>query len=264
MKPPAFQFYPADFLADQNVVLMSMAARGAYITLMCYCWREGTIPASPGLLARLCGVDSSAMDSYWPELSPCFEPAKDQPGRLVHPGLEAERIKQQEHRKERQESGRRGANRRWKKDLLPNGSAMAQPLAQPMAKNGSSSSSSSSTMQNGAADRASPVYAALEKVFPGSATNFSKMRDMFSLAEKLGATEDQILTFPAWLKEHHPRKSFSPFAFLDLFPESVKNGHVSTGPPEQKFNCQKCKDRFVYTLNGQPAKCDCWQEGVTV
>lgn len=43
-KPPSFQFYPQDFLADLNVTLMNMEERGAYITLLCHNWIEGAIP----------------------------------------------------------------------------------------------------------------------------------------------------------------------------------------------------------------------------
>lgn len=35
MKSPAFQFYPADFLADENVIAMSLEDRGALITSIC-------------------------------------------------------------------------------------------------------------------------------------------------------------------------------------------------------------------------------------
>jgi hypothetical protein len=36
-KSPAFQFYPKDFLTDENVRVMSLQERGAYITLLCLC-----------------------------------------------------------------------------------------------------------------------------------------------------------------------------------------------------------------------------------
>lgn len=149
---PAFQFYPADFLADENVALMSLAGRGAYITLMCYCWREGSIPADTNRLGRLCGIDSSAMAQLWEELSPCFELTNN---RYQHPRLERERRKQLEHSQERRESGRRGALSRWKgnggegnegnKEVKPDSSAIAQPLGEPMANDAFSFTSSTST-----------------------------------------------------------------------------------------------------------------------
>ena len=34
--PPAFQFYPADYLADMNVRLLSWASKGLYMDLLCF------------------------------------------------------------------------------------------------------------------------------------------------------------------------------------------------------------------------------------
>lgn len=139
MKSPAFQFYPAEFLADENVVMMSNQELGCYIKLMCYCWREGSIPSDISKIAKLCGEDSSVMAKLWIAISSCFEQPLYSHDRLVHPRLEKERIKQLEHKKERAESGKKGAESRWNKDLQKNGSAIKQPIA----KDGSSSSSSS-------------------------------------------------------------------------------------------------------------------------
>jgi len=150
---PAFQFYPADFLADENVALMSLAARGAYITLLCYCWREGSIPADMDKMGRLCGVDGSAMAQLWTELCLSFSSSHD---RYVNPWLERARLRQIEHRKERQESGKKGAESRWEKakslnteELRPDSSAIGSVIAElerePMAIDGSSSASSSAS-----------------------------------------------------------------------------------------------------------------------
>jgi putative transposase len=42
-KDPAFQFYAADWLADEAVSVMGLEEEGAYIRALCYCWREGSI-----------------------------------------------------------------------------------------------------------------------------------------------------------------------------------------------------------------------------
>jgi uncharacterized protein YdaU (DUF1376 family) len=144
-KSPAFQFYAAEFLADENVVLMSNQEIGCYIKLLCYCWREGSIPSDVNKIARLCGEDSSAMDQLWLAIRQCFESAFDDETRLINPRLVAERVKQEEHRKERAESGAKGAKARWeaahKADSSANGSAKKQPKA----KHASSSSTLSSS-----------------------------------------------------------------------------------------------------------------------
>jgi len=55
-KSPAFQFYPADFLADANVAGMTCAQVGAYIRLLCHCWLEGSLPDDDRVLAKLSGA----------------------------------------------------------------------------------------------------------------------------------------------------------------------------------------------------------------
>lgn len=106
-KAPAFQFYPKDFLSDERVALMSMAERGVYITLICKCWTEGTLPADVALLAKLCGLPSSSFSKSWAAIAPCFR-ASNQPDRLIHPRLEKERKKQRAFRRRQADNGRKG------------------------------------------------------------------------------------------------------------------------------------------------------------
>ena len=54
-KNPAFQFYPGDYLSSQRVSLMTLEEEGAYIRLLCYCWKHGHIPSDPIQLAHLIG-----------------------------------------------------------------------------------------------------------------------------------------------------------------------------------------------------------------
>jgi len=142
VKPPAFQFYPADFLSDENVVLMNNTEVGCYIKLLCYCWKQGSIPDDINKIAKLCGETEESMAQLWIAIRCCFKNS-EVGGRLMHQRLEKERKKQIEFREERAESGRKGAEIRWKNKK--NGSAIAKPIAKPIAKNGSSSSSSSNT-----------------------------------------------------------------------------------------------------------------------
>jgi hypothetical protein len=214
--PPAFQFYPADFLADENVVMMSNQALGCYIKLMCYCWREGSIPADQGRIAKLCGEDSSAMAQLWLSISPCFSTAIDDPSRLVHPRLDKERQKQLEFRKERAESGLKGSAARWKKR---NGSAMAKPMAEPMANHGSSSSSSSSSSDISIASRRNPLLDALVAVDDSDPTKATS--SAFSSAAKAlkeikavspEVTPDEIARRAENYRKHMPGVTISPHA----------------------------------------------------
>jgi len=131
MKSPAFQFYPADYLADAKVQALSIEGEGCYFRLLCYCWREGFIPSNRVAIARLCkGYDGPGID----EAISMFSRGEKR-GQLVHRRLDKERKRQAEHSKLMQESGLRGAMKRWKID--------SQAIQRPMASDSSSSSSSS-------------------------------------------------------------------------------------------------------------------------
>lgn len=54
-QPPAFQFYPKDWLTDPEVVTMSMSERGVYITLLCYAWLNDGLPNDNNYLGTLIG-----------------------------------------------------------------------------------------------------------------------------------------------------------------------------------------------------------------
>lgn len=106
---PAFQFYPKDYLSDEEQSLMSLAEAGAYIRLMCRCWLKGTLPADTAELAKLCGATPGQMAKFWPAISKCFIQRSD--GRWTHPRLEKERKKQSEYRRRQSDA----AAMRWDK-----------------------------------------------------------------------------------------------------------------------------------------------------
>lgn len=137
-RSPAFQFYPSDFLSDENVVLMSNIEVGCYIKLLCFCWKQGSIPADISKIAKLCNEPDDIMAELWPSIKPCFR--NGQPDRLIHPRLDVERKKQERFSKERSESGKKGAEKRWK-----NKQKDSSAIKEPMAKNGFSSSPSPSS-----------------------------------------------------------------------------------------------------------------------
>lgn len=64
-RPPAFQFYPRDFLADRAVAAMLPIERGGYVMLLCHAWlsdRPGWLPDDDPLLAALSGLHSQWHD----------------------------------------------------------------------------------------------------------------------------------------------------------------------------------------------------------
>lgn len=96
-KPPAFQFYAADFLVDARVKLMSLEERGAYVTLLAHAWIEGRLPRELPRLAKLCDVSVADMERIWPAVAPCWAPAGSDS--IINPRLEKERQKQAHYRK---------------------------------------------------------------------------------------------------------------------------------------------------------------------
>lgn len=122
-------------------MIMTNQEVGCYIKLLCFSWKQGSIPNDINKIAKLCGENSIAMADLWENIKSCFV-VGDSIDRLINKRIEKERKKQQEYRRNRSESGKIGANKRWNKHIkngTPNGYAMTQP----MAKNSSSSSSSS-------------------------------------------------------------------------------------------------------------------------
>lgn len=136
---PAFQFYPRDFISDENVLAMDLAERGAYITLMCICWTEGSIPSDIGRLARILHCSREDMARMWEVLAVCFVPDPDDPSRLVHPRLEEERKKQAEWREKSARGGRKsGQQRRATVEAEAHGASAVVPTTdEPNAKGGS-------------------------------------------------------------------------------------------------------------------------------
>lgn len=112
-KRPAFQWYPKDYLTDENVVVMSLAEEGAYRRLIDYCWLHGTLPNDMARLAMLCKCDERYMKDMWSAIEPCFQEQNGNANRLVHPRLEKERAKQDEYKKQKSEAGKKGARKRW-------------------------------------------------------------------------------------------------------------------------------------------------------
>ena len=86
-KSPAFQFYPGDFLSDENVISMTFEEKGVYIVLLSNCWIQGSIPADPDKIMRLLPgyVNENGMPS---QVMDCFKEMEGDSKRLVHPRLD--------------------------------------------------------------------------------------------------------------------------------------------------------------------------------
>lgn len=146
MKAPAFQWYAAEYLADERVAQLSLETEAVYVRLLSYCWREGSIPASPAQCAPLCKY--ADVKVIKPALA-LFTKTNAAPGRLVHKRLEEERAKQESFRAKQSEKGAKGGRPR-KNDEKPEKPTALPQLSSGLAvvkpdESSSSSTSSSST-----------------------------------------------------------------------------------------------------------------------
>jgi hypothetical protein len=140
--PPAFQFFPRDWLTSRAITSMTPAQRGYYIHLLAHAWLSefpGHIPNDPSIIWKLAGAESREIfDRDGGLVLSQFSPARG--GKTL---ANARLVKCMQvmvlARRERIRAGHAGASSRWVNKI--NGSAMRLP----MAKNGSSSSTASST-----------------------------------------------------------------------------------------------------------------------
>lgn len=124
MKPPAFQFYPDDFIG--GTCDLSAKEVGAYIRLLCFQWTKGKIPSCRNKLSRIAGTNVTL------EVLSKFPDGMNQ-------RLEAERIKQDDYRESKKKAGKNGAEKRWQNHSTP----IVLPLANTIANDSSPSPSPS-------------------------------------------------------------------------------------------------------------------------
>jgi uncharacterized protein YdaU (DUF1376 family) len=149
-RSPAFQYYPKDFLADANVIPMTLTEVGAYWKLVSICWLQGSLPSGHAALARLLGIGTTAFTRLWPALEPCFRLNND---RLVHPRLEHERREQVKRRRASAKNGRLGGRPR---NLVGSFGLPKQEPRKSSPSASASASASASTDTDSSATRAEP------------------------------------------------------------------------------------------------------------
>ncbi|OGH59585.1 MAG: hypothetical protein A3G34_04125 [Candidatus Lindowbacteria bacterium RIFCSPLOWO2_12_FULL_62_27] len=138
-RPPAFQFYPDNYLSDPNVEMMSLEEQGANWRLICHAWKQediGTLPNDDTMLAALSRLGPERWEACKKNVLRAWDAAQD--GILIQKRLVRELRKQQEHQKARQLGGKLGADRRWHTHRSPMGHPKVSHKKQ-MAKDGFSS-----------------------------------------------------------------------------------------------------------------------------
>jgi len=108
-RSPAFSFYAKDFML--GTVTLTLAERGAYISLLAYQWDHGSVPDGPESLGRICGCSGAQAKKLWTAVGKKFLRGVD--GQWRNPRLEAERAKQLDRREMLAANGRKGADKRW-------------------------------------------------------------------------------------------------------------------------------------------------------
>jgi uncharacterized protein YdaU (DUF1376 family) len=122
-KPPAFQFYPDDFIG--GVADMTQSEVGAYILLLCQQWNRGSIPVEPDRQQLL------AKGSVSEHVLAKFEKSSD--GMLRNERMEKERAKQAAFREKQREKGIKSGIARGTtvEPRLNHGSQPVEPSGQP-------------------------------------------------------------------------------------------------------------------------------------
>lgn len=100
MKPPAFQFYPDDFVA--GVSILSTEEIGAYMLLLCHQWSAGAVPDNDTLIRRIAKLSPDF------DLTLIRQKFKSVGGGLQNERMELEREKQVAYRESRSANGKLG------------------------------------------------------------------------------------------------------------------------------------------------------------
>jgi hypothetical protein len=128
--PPAYQCYASDWSAKEDYRLASAAERGVLWSILNQCWVSDSVPSDPTLLAKLLQLDSEDVERA---LRGCIKrflkPSED--GRLYLPELRDQKEEYLARRRERSESGRKGAEALHSQ--RSNGRAMAKPTTRAIA-----------------------------------------------------------------------------------------------------------------------------------
>jgi len=112
-RPPAFQEYATDTLADRSFRMLSLAERGLRTTMRMECWANETIPCSPKELALL--LNLNAEDVQRNLTNGVLSIFEEHDGNLSCPELEDQRERLMERRSAQVRGGKKGGQATQKK-----------------------------------------------------------------------------------------------------------------------------------------------------
>ena len=117
-RAPSFQLYPRDFVEDTAVMVMSLAALGAYARLFMRAWDQpepGVLPGDDRRLAMMAQASPAEWRRVRAEVATAFD-TESRPGCWVQKRMVAVRAEQVERFQRASEAGRRGNATRWGPD----------------------------------------------------------------------------------------------------------------------------------------------------
>jgi hypothetical protein len=104
--PPAYQEYASQMLASRSFRLMTASQRGIFYTMRLELWANEMLPAEPGTLAAILGLDASDVAAALSAVMPFFT---SENGEIRCPELDAYRAHLEQRRAKLSEGGRAGA-----------------------------------------------------------------------------------------------------------------------------------------------------------
>lgn len=144
-KAPAFQFYVSDYLTSERTRTMTNDARGVYVDMLAFSWKEVGLPAKLPVLARMIGQPEATLRKLWPQIRGAW---KKQGNRIYNQRQEEQREEARAHFLAQSERGKKGAEARWGKQPSASGASNGASMPEALLPDGSSSSSSSASSVN--------------------------------------------------------------------------------------------------------------------
>ena len=112
-RPPAFQEYATDTLADRSFRMLSLAERGLRATMRMECWANEMIPCSPKELALFLNLNPADVQIYL--TSGVLSYFDENDGNLSCPELEGQRERLMAQRAAQSTGGKKGGQTTQKK-----------------------------------------------------------------------------------------------------------------------------------------------------
>lgn len=109
-RPPSYQEYATDVLANEQFNDMGLEERGLWHTMRLQCWANNSVPRDPARLARVLHLDYDAVKrAMTRNVMASFAPQPGDQERLMCPELEKYRAAKEQYRQEQSERGKKGA-----------------------------------------------------------------------------------------------------------------------------------------------------------